>query len=503
MGRTKGLLFAFALGMASGCDATDSSTYGQDAQNQASAAQSSSRKSPATTDREQNHRWVRNQRVQESKDRLMSLFDEGRGQWQRAEWWHQPNILETLAEYERQVPGDQPSFAWVANLVFERNRRHGFINEFFDDTGWWALAWVRAFEVTGERRYLDTSRKLFEYLATQGWTETSCGGGMRWKTDNPYKNAITTELFLRLSLRLYATSSDGEGDAKERYRQWALKAWSWFERSGMVHPAHGLVSDGLTQGSCANNGTAFWTYNQGVILGALADMYTLLGKDERYLDWAYRIAEANWKWNGQDGVLREATNDDATDAGPDGEMFKGIFLRNLGYLLRATPDERGRKFDGVLAKTAGALWKNKSFEGYFDVAWTRPARERGEAMRGSTQAAGLDAVLAAPPFDDGDYVPDICFYEHWGFRGRSNCYPVAAQGLGYRDFFDQSLNDRVTSIRVFPGACLRAFEHWNENPEQRGRALVLEGQSQGRGEWLLSGLGFNDVLTSFEGWQCF
>ena len=40
----------------------------------------------------------------------------------------------------------------------------------------------------------------------------------------------------------------------------------------------GLVNDGLHR--CVNNGGTTWTYNQGVILGALAELWRATGEPE-------------------------------------------------------------------------------------------------------------------------------------------------------------------------------------------------------------------------------
>ena len=51
------------------------------------------------------------------------------------------------------------------------------------------MAWVRAFDVTGDRRYLDAAKFVFQDMTT-AWTTTPCGGGVWWNRNRDYKNAI-------------------------------------------------------------------------------------------------------------------------------------------------------------------------------------------------------------------------------------------------------------------------------------------------------------------------
>ena len=53
--------------------------------------------------------------------------------------------------------------------------------------------------------------------------------------------------------------------------RWAKAEWSWFKGSGMINGSN-LVNDGLTA-RCDNNHGTTWTYNQGVILAGLSQLY--------------------------------------------------------------------------------------------------------------------------------------------------------------------------------------------------------------------------------------
>jgi Glycosyl hydrolase family 76 len=55
----------------------------------------------------------------------------------------------------------------------------------FDDNGWWGIAFMQAYRATGNRRYLADAERALRYIAAVGWDPR--GGGIWWNTDHPYK----------------------------------------------------------------------------------------------------------------------------------------------------------------------------------------------------------------------------------------------------------------------------------------------------------------------------
>ena len=55
----------------------------------------------------------------------------------------------------------------------------------FDDNGWWGLAFLQAYRATGTRRYLTDAQRALRYIAAAGWNPSA--GGIWWNTDHPYK----------------------------------------------------------------------------------------------------------------------------------------------------------------------------------------------------------------------------------------------------------------------------------------------------------------------------
>jgi predicted alpha-1,6-mannanase (GH76 family) len=297
------------------------------------------------------------------------------GLWSSAGWWNCANALTALIDYMT-LSGDR-SDEGVLPQTFVRAGGRGFVNEFFDDCGWWGLAWTRAFGLTGEERYLAAAQAIFAHMVT-GWDEVF-GGGVWWSVRRDYKNAITSELFGLLAARLHA------GTGRQEYLDWATRTWSWFAASAMIGPS-GLVNDGLDADG-RNNGGTTWTYNQGVVLGLLTELHAATGS-AAYQQAARRIADAALSALTDDGGVLTEPGDGDPDA--DRIQFKGIFVRHL----RGLPAEAAYQ-EFVLANATSAWERARDPAGRIGYLWSGPF-DRADAGR---QAGALDLLNSAMAID--------------------------------------------------------------------------------------------------------
>ena len=309
-------------------------------------------------------------------DRLQQWYDPASGRWRTAGWWNDANSLTVLIDYSRAT--HTTAYEPVIANTFALNSGKGFLNDFYDDEGWWALAWIDAYDLTGSLEYLDAARHIFADMAG-GWDQT-CGGGLWWTKKRNYKNAIANELFLSVAARLANRSSDAK--LKAVYAGWARREWRWFQHSGMIEKDH-LISDGL-DGECHNNHRTKWTYNQGVVLGGLVELSRQKGQGG---DWraASRIAGAAIAKLTRDGILHEPCE---PNCGEDGTQFKGIFVRNLAQLNVRQPARPYAAF--LRANAASILERDQAADHAFGLVWSGPP---GVADAVS-QTSALDALVA-------------------------------------------------------------------------------------------------------------
>jgi len=298
-------------------------------------------------------------------------------------WWNAANAITMLANYSR-ATGSTQYLSAISNTFKNANKANGttnFINTYDDDEGWWALAWIDAYDLTGTRAYLTMAETIFADIAAE-WDTTTCGGGVWWQKPNTYKNAIANELFLTVAASLANRTTRNESAA---YLEWAQKEWMWFKASGMIN-SQNLINDGLTvtdSGACTNNGKTTWTYNQGVILGGLVEL-SKAEHDPTLLTQAAAIANAAIANLTVNGILVESTIN-----GNDAPQFKGIFIRNLVVLNKAGPNAEYKKF---VDANANSIWTNNRGRSYeLGAVWQGPF-DSTDAIR---QTSALDALVAA------------------------------------------------------------------------------------------------------------
>ncbi|MEV7139500.1 glycoside hydrolase family 76 protein [Streptomyces tauricus] len=332
-------------------------------------------------------------RARGAADALMASYHTDEGWW-RSSWWNSAVALTSVVDFAAQ--SGRHDYDWVIARTYEQNRgvfpaggrgsdpiEGHFISRAIDDAAWWAVAWLTAYDHTGDRRYLAEAVTITDYVHRY-WDTGTCGGGVWWDRERTYKNAVTNGLHLWLTTALHERI---DGDTVWGAR--ATTAADWYLASGMINSA-GLVNDGITSG-CANNGQTVWSYNQGLAIGAFTQLWRSTGST-RYLDTAKRLADAAISSPAltRGGVLTESCDLGTASCDDNQKQFKGIFVRHLADLADATDSAT---YTAYVTKQADSIWAtDRDALNRLGQRWSGAAPNVSDWR---TQASALEALTAA------------------------------------------------------------------------------------------------------------
>ncbi|KAJ8608344.1 hypothetical protein MRB53_039684 [Persea americana] len=252
--------------------------------------------------------------------------------------------------------------------------------------GWWALAWIAAYDVSGNSQYLSEAEYIYNDMReTFGQTPCSSNsggsGGIWWDKDHTYVNAIANELFLSVAAHLANRAS---GSKAAGYLSDAKQQWAWFQGSGMIN-SNNNINDGLSSG-CDNNGGTVWSYNQGVVLGGLSELH-LATSDYSYISSAQNIANAAISTLSQNGILHDPCE---PNCGLDGSQFKGVLMRNMMELY--VVDSSQGQYQTYLQDNAASILQSDNENSKLGLVWSGSFVGPANA---STQSSAMDAIVGS------------------------------------------------------------------------------------------------------------
>jgi hypothetical protein len=153
--------------------------------------------------------------------------------------WGAVPLFEALAGLQSAQPSNRHlhqlnRFAWGAQRYLNPNLkpvagfgpRPGQHNPgkttWFDDNGWWGLAFLDAYNATGNGRYLADAEIAQNFISVSGW-DTTPGrpGGLWWNTNHSFYAGESLAGGTLLSAKLYAITHD------QHYLDDALKYIAW------------------------------------------------------------------------------------------------------------------------------------------------------------------------------------------------------------------------------------------------------------------------------------
>jgi predicted alpha-1,6-mannanase (GH76 family) len=157
----------------------------------------------------------------------------------------------------------------------------------WDDMMWWIIALARAYEVTGDQKYLDHAKAGFDFVWNGDASISRVGsydaatGGMEWAWKQRGKTACINYPTVIGAMTLYNITKD------EDYATKAAGVYNW-ARTNLFNTTTGAVADNKV-----DNNPADWTvhtYNQASCIGAAVMLYKKTG-DTKYLNDAVLAAD--------------------------------------------------------------------------------------------------------------------------------------------------------------------------------------------------------------------
>lgn len=229
-----------------------------------------------------------------------------------------------------------PDVAPTGGYVFLPGLR-GPRSAFFDDNGWFGLAFFDAYTATKNPRFLDDAIRAFHFIYASGWASRH-GGGVWWDTEHTKKTAEPLAAEAVLGAELYRATD------RILYLRVAEKLIAWANRNSWNAARH------LYQRSDVSD--TVMNYVQGMMIGAHAILCSTL-KVHAWCTKAEQLAAASqvafppsYEWAPE------------TDA---------IYLRYLLELYRVDRNPRWFNVAAAAAKLAAANAKDS--RGLYTKRW--------------------------------------------------------------------------------------------------------------------------------------
>jgi predicted alpha-1,6-mannanase (GH76 family) len=297
-------------------------------------------------------------------------------------YWWQAHLLDNLVDAQVRDPSPERQQMITRQIRGHRLRNNlSWVNDYYDDMAWLALALERAGRLAGVERP-SALKKLSEQFLN-AWVPED-GGGIPWRKQDQFFNAPANGP-AAIFLARY----------EDRLRR-AQQMSDWIDET-LIDPETHLVFDGIKAGSLVR---AQYTYCQGVVIGVDVELAART-KDPQHAERVNRLVKAVRDNMAPDGVIKGA-------GGGDGGLFNGILARYLALAVTTLPqhspaDSETRDIARSLVLTsAQAAWDNRqTVDGLplFGAFWERPAEM---PLAGGQEAQFVEGAVNASEIPERD-----------------------------------------------------------------------------------------------------
>lgn len=253
-----------------------------------------------------------------------------------------------------------------------------WINHYYDDMEWMALASLRAYHATRDVKYKDIIDIIWPDIKN-GWSN-DLGGGVWWNKDKGSKNACSNGPAAIFAARMF------EQFGNNADLDLATNIYNW-EKSKLFDDS-GCIYDNMDKnGNIQTSPNGIFTYNQGTFAGAAYELYRITN-DSLYLDDAIRAVD----YTINSLVTQRLLN---SEGGGDGGLFKGIFVRYLTKMIidGGLSSKKKATYINFLKINAETLWAKGTDKLYllFGANWLKAPGDKADL---TTQLSGIMLIEA-------------------------------------------------------------------------------------------------------------
>ncbi|PGH15344.1 hypothetical protein AJ79_02510 [Helicocarpus griseus UAMH5409] len=228
-----------------------------------------------------------------------------------------------------------------------------------DDQAMWALTALSAAEFSfgsppAQLPWVDLSKNAFERQVSR-WEDGNCGGGLKWtvysfQRGHTYSNTLSNGAFFELSSRLARYTKE------EKYLEWAVKAWDWMSKVGLVTEDFKVFDGTDREGDCKEVNRLQWSINTAFLLSGAANLYNATNEDSIWksrVDGLLKGADIFFK----DDIMIEPACEATNKCNIDQKTYKAILSRALGTTTQLAPFTRDAILPKIRASATAAAEK--------------------------------------------------------------------------------------------------------------------------------------------------
>lgn len=262
-----------------------------------------------------------------------------------------------------------------------------------DDQAFWGMAALSAAEdkypnpPPDEPQWLALAQAVFNSQAIR-WDNTSCAGGLKWQifrfnNGYNYKNTISNGCFFNMAARLAVYTGN------QTYADWADRMYDWTMMVGLLSPTYQFFDGTDDTLNCSQLNHIQWSYNTGVFMLGVANMYNFTNGNPLWEDRLRGIITGAGVFF-KDEIMYEVACEPNGKCNIDQRSFKAYLARWMAATMVRAPFTRPlllpllQKSAMAAAKSCtggddgqqcGLQWTTGSFDGSVGVGEQMSAME--------------------------------------------------------------------------------------------------------------------------------